>query len=157
MSRRLVATAGGLGLLRPAPGTWGSLPPAVLAVVISPAGWGPVVLTMAALVILGSFACIWLAPWYSRHFGCTDPGEVVCDEVAGMALCLLLIPWDDVSFGWAAAQGLAAFALFRLLDILKPPPIMQSQRLPGGWGVLMDDLLAGAFAAALIWLAITRF
>jgi phosphatidylglycerophosphatase A len=154
MTRLLLVTAGGLGLLRPAPGTWGSLPPAVAAVAISPAGWMPVVLAMAGLVAAGSVACILLAPWYERHFGRADPGEVVCDEVAGMALCLSLLPWDGASPGRAAAVAAAGFVLFRILDILKPPPIMQSQRLPRGWGVLADDLLAGLAAAGLIRLAL---
>ncbi len=154
MTRLLLATAGGLGLLRPAPGTWGSLPPAVLAVALSPIGWTAVVVAMAALAVVGSICCIALAPWYTQHFGRPDPGEVVCDEVAGMALCLALLPWDGVSMSRALLLSAAGFILFRLLDILKPPPIMQIQRLPGGWGVLADDLLAGLAAAGIIWLAL---
>ncbi len=152
MLRLLAATSGGLGLLRPAPGTWGSLPPAVL-VTLSPL-WGASVTRwgLAGLLLYGVLASVLLAPWYGRHFGRSDPGEVVCDEVAGMALCLMLLPWPSPWPPWALAA--MAFALFRLMDIWKPPPIGSSQRLPGGWGVLIDDLLAGLAAAGLCWSAL---
>ena len=68
-----------------------------------------------------------------------------------MSLCLLLLPWHDRDWQDALVQAVVAFLLFRAFDILKPPPIEQSQRLPGGWGVLVDDLLAGLAAAAVCW------
>ena len=80
-----------------------------------------------------------------------DPGQVVCDEVAGMSLCLLLLPWHDPDWQDSLIQAVVAFLLFRAFDILKPPPIEQSQQLRGGWGVLVDDLLAGLAAAGVLW------
>lgn len=151
MMRLLLVTAGGLGLLKRAPGTWGSIPPVVLVVALTPFGWTPVALGLAILLLLGSVICLGLADWYERYFGVPDPGQVVCDEVAGMSLCLLLLPWHDRDWQDALVQAVVAFLLFRAFDILKPPPIEQSQRLPGGWGVLVDDLLAGLAAAAVCW------
>jgi len=149
--RRSIVTAGGLGLLRPAPGTWGSLPPAVLIGCMTP--WSPAAAyaTLGVLLVAGSVASVVLASWYATDFGREDPGEVVCDEVAGMSLCLLLLPWGDASpLGVWGLAGLG-WAAFRVFDILKPPPIGLSQALPGGWGVLVDDLLAGMAAAAVCW------
>jgi phosphatidylglycerophosphatase A len=150
-TRLLLATAGGLGLLKPAPGTWGSLPPVAVAVALTPLGWPAVLIGLAVLFVASSIACIGLAGWYEKHFGRADPGQVVCDEVAGMSLCLLLLPWHDPDWRDALVQAGLAFLLFRLFDIFKPPPIDQSQRLPGGWGVLIDDLLAGIAAAGVLW------
>ncbi|MBT4768606.1 MAG: phosphatidylglycerophosphatase A, partial [Phycisphaerae bacterium] len=75
----------------------------------------------------------------------------------GMALCVLLLPWPAFpeQNPWSSVGlAMAAFLMFRLFDILKPPPIYQSQSLPGGWGVLVDDLLAGVAAAAVCWAGI---
>jgi phosphatidylglycerophosphatase A len=154
MSRLLLVTAGGLGLLRPAPGTWGSLPPAVIAAVLGTLGGEGLAITMAGLLVAGILVSLLLAPWYGRHFGGPDPSQVVCDEIAGMSLCLLLLPWPPLegqSPWWSVALAALGFTLFRAFDIAKPPPIEQSQRLPGGWGVLVDDLLAGIAAAAVCW------
>ena len=151
MMRLLMVTAGGLGLLKPAPGTWGSIPPVVLVAVLTPYGWTAVVVGLAILLVLGSVICIGLADWYEKHFGVPDPGQVVVDEIAGMSLCLLLLPWHDHDWVDALTQAVVAFLLFRAFDILKPPPIEQSQRLRGGWGVLVDDLLAGLATAGVLW------
>ncbi|MDP6479666.1 MAG: phosphatidylglycerophosphatase A [Phycisphaerales bacterium] len=154
MSRLLFVTAGGLGLLRPAPGTWGSLPPAVAAAVLGTLGGEGVAITMAALLVAGILVSLLLAPWFEQHFGRQDPPQVVCDEIAGMSLCLLLLPWPPLagqSPWWSVALACIALILFRGFDIAKPPPIEQSQHLPGGWGVLVDDLLAGLAAAAVCW------
>ncbi len=129
---RLVATLGGVGLLRPGPGTWGS------AVVLPLVLLGPLpCLALAALVAgAGFWAAGRLLPG-----GTEDPGWFVADEGAGMLLALAALP--DAS--WA---GLAiAFALFRLLDILKPWPISWADRQDGAFGVMVDDILAGLIAA----------
>jgi phosphatidylglycerophosphatase A len=154
MMRLLLVTAGGLGLLRPAPGTWGSLPPAVVAAVLAGCGTGGLTITLLAMLVAGVLVSLLLAPWYEQHFGRSDPPQVVCDEIAGMSLCLLLLPWpplaDDNPWSSVLLAGVA-LVLFRGFDIAKPPPIEQSQRLAGGWGVLVDDLLAGLAAAAVCW------
>ena len=155
----LLATAGGLGLLKPAPGTWGSLPPAVLAGGLAYVSESAVVGTMVALLALGTAGSILLAPWYEAHFGRSDPGEVVVDEVAGMSLALLLVPWsiDAAAPWWPVVQCGIMFLAFRAFDITKPPPIGASQNLPRGWGVLVDDLLAGLAAAGVAWLVLLAF
>jgi phosphatidylglycerophosphatase A len=157
--RRCIITVGGLGLLPKAPGTWGSLPPVVLALVLIwtlpdtlLVGIAP---TMAGVAVVASVLCLVLTPWAEQHFQTTDPGQEVIDEVAGMALSIALSPMllaDVDSSRWilTITVGLC-FVLFRWFDIFKPPPIAQLQRLPSGWGVLLDDLLAGVVAAGCTW------
>ena len=95
--------------------------------------------------------------WAEVHFGKKDPRQVVADETAGQCVALLALPWGG---DWSENLVLAAtaFVTFRLFDIVKPPPINRIQRLGGGWGILVDDLLAGLYALAatqllarLIW------
>ena len=137
---RLVASGGGTGWLRPAPGTWGSL-----AALLAGAGLmqGPAWLLPAG-VLAAALGGLWAIP----RAGVTgDPGWVVIDEVAGQWLTLL-------GLGRASLAGLAcAFALFRLLDVTKPGPIGWADRRPGALGIMGDDLIAGAIAAALLWAA----
>ncbi|MEY3023901.1 MAG: hypothetical protein RJA16_727 [Planctomycetota bacterium] len=154
--REAVLTAGGLGLLRPAPGTWGSLPPVVLALALHAAG-APAAIVIASALLLGvagSIGTVRFGRWAESRWGRTDPSSVVADEVAGQAIAVAAIPWDRLAIGdgWTApiAWCGAAFLLFRILDILKPPPIGRLQDLPHGWGVLLDDLAAGAVAAAIL-------
>ena len=154
--RAAVLTAGGLGLLRPAPGTWGSLPPVVLAIALHVAGSPPAILIAAVLLLglAGSIACVRFGRWAEAHWQRSDPSSVVADEVAGQAIVVVALPWwrftesrlDGDVLLWCGA----AFVLFRVLDILKPPPIDGLQSLPLGWGVLADDLAAGTLAAVAI-------
>ena len=142
--RALLVTVGGLGRL-PAPGTFGSLPPLAAAFLVPADLILPVLATMCAV---GSIITLALAPWYSAHFGANDPSQVVSDEVAGMALTLLIM----VAAGAPSpspAWIVIGFLLFRGLDIVKPWPINPLQRLRGGWGVLADDLAAGGLAAGV--------
>ncbi len=132
---RLVATLGGAGLLRPGPGTWGS------AVVLPLVLLGP--LACLALALAVTLAGYWAAQQVLRD-DTEDPGWFVADEGAGMLLALAALPaatWTGV---------LAAFALFRLLDIAKPWPVSWADRQPGAFGVMADDILAGAIAAAAL-------
>jgi phosphatidylglycerophosphatase A len=144
---RAVATVFGVGLLRPAPGTWGTL--AAL-----PLGWlamqgGPVLFTAltAAVVPLG----LWSARVVMLETRRDDPSEVVIDELLGMWIALLPVAWG----AWAASVSvaalwpgwIAAFALFRLFDIWKPGPVGWVDRRHDVWGVVLDDAVAGAFAA----------
>ncbi len=152
----LALTAMGLGLLRPAPGTWGSLPPVAVGLVLAASGAGPLMVSagLVLLVIAGSVACVRFGDWAELRWGKKDPGCVVADEVAGQAITLLAVPWvvPVDSDGWAHNLWWSggAFLLFRLFDILKPPPIRGVQSLRGGWGILVDDLLAGAMAALVL-------
>jgi len=159
---RLSVTALGLGYLRPASGTWGSLPPLVLALVLLAFGaptW-LIATLMAVSAVKASVLCLIYGAAAERAFGRKDASQVVVDEVAGQSVALLWLPWS--SLGGAAIIGaltrdqtivaVSAFVLFRVFDIIKPPPARGLQRLDGGAGVLVDDLFAGAYALGATWL-----
>ncbi len=143
--RKLAVTALGLGCLPLAPGTWGSLGAAgigLLLFLLVPWPWSNVLLAGGLIVILGVGQA--LGPWAERYYGENDPKPFVLDEVAGQWLtCLLagvtLIP---PFFGLAAVP----FVMFRLFDIWKPFPIRRIETLPGGWGIMLDDLFAALYA-----------
>jgi len=133
---RWVVSLGGVGFLRPAPGTWGSL--VVLPVVLL----GPVAAAMLALLLLG------VGLWALKRLpeAREDPGWVVIDEGAGQALALAALP----GFGWLGVA--LAFGLFRLFDIWKPGPVglLDRQKTPSG--VMGDDIMAGAMAGGVLLL-----
>jgi len=146
-------TTFGLGRLRPAPGTWGSLPPVVLAAAMLAAGFPPLLATAVLLVVLVYFsaACLVQGDAAEARFGGKDPSTVVADETAGQCLPLLLLPAVAHASPLAGALTLlAAFLLFRVFDILKPWPADRLQAVPGGWGILLDDLIAGLYALATL-------
>ncbi|MCC5991194.1 MAG: phosphatidylglycerophosphatase A [Rhodobacteraceae bacterium] len=148
---RVIATWFGAGLLRPAPGTWGTL--AAL-----PVAWGLHLLGGFWLLAAATVAVFLLGWWVTtietRGLDDPDPSEIVIDEVAGMWLAL----WP-VSLG-AMMQGVAitalwpgwvvAFVAFRAFDILKPGPVGWADRLHSPLGVMLDDIIAGAFAALVV-------
>lgn len=153
----LLLTAFGLGHLRPASGTWGSTPPPALALVtllavgahLDSMRW-IVDAVLVVLLVVFSVACVRYGPWAEERFGRKDPGQVVADEVAGQALTLLALPWrpmvDFDAAKWNVMLAAIGFVAFRLLDIVKPPPANGLQRLRAGWGILVDDLIAGVYA-----------
>lgn len=144
--KRLLTSCFGLGRLPAAPGTWGSLPPVILFALMRHFGFSPEItsITMAILVLVGSIVCIKFAPAIIATTNEADPREVVVDEFSGQAVTFLLIAAVPISNIWDA--GLLGFLLFRFFDILKPWPIRKLEKLPKGWGILLDDLLAGLFA-----------
>ena len=121
-----------------APGTAGS---AVALVAIWLIPFSPFSLALALVIVI--LVGIWAGTRAERFLGRKDPGQIVIDEVAGMALSVLTLPRTPPVL-------LAAFLLFRLLDIVKPFPARQSQRVSGGLGVMIDDLIAGAYTLALL-------
>lgn len=156
--RRWIATCFGLGWLPIAPGTWGSLPPAVLFGVSMYSGVADVAATviLAVMVVLGSVGCLCCARASTAVMGKNDPGEVVMDEFAGQALTFLAMPLlgpRNLSGGESFLVALLGFLLFRAFDIVKPWPIRRLERLPGAWGVLMDDLAAGVISAIVLYAA----
>ena len=160
--KRLITSCFGLGRLPIAPGTWGSLPPAIILGLMGCFHASPttVSIVMAALVLTGSVACVKFAPAAIAATGKNDPGEVVADELAGQAVTFLASPFlalGSVSAGqvWIVAAG--GFFLFRIFDIVKPWPIHKFEKLPEGWGILADDLVAGVFAWIVLQICIKLF
>jgi phosphatidylglycerophosphatase A len=141
----LIATFFGAGFLKPGPGTYGSISAALLwyaaAQILHPI---PATLTIGttAAAILVTLIGIPAATTVARESGLEDPGHIVIDEVAGQLIALIAIPSD-----WQHAT--LSLLLFRLFDILKPPPIRRLERLPAGTGIMLDDVAAGLFALVL--------
>lgn len=150
-----LVTTFGLGHMRPAPGTWGSLPPCVLAGVWYFAGGDLSGTTftgvMIAVAVAFSLVCLVFGRLAEIRYGKKDPSQVVADETAGQALPLIALPaFATDTLAHAFWTVTAAFVLFRIFDITKPPPARQLQSLKGGAGILIDDLIAGAMAAAVL-------
>ena len=130
----VIATACGVGYVPIAPGTAGSAAGLLLWCVLPPSiavQGGAIVALMVAGSLAGNVA--------ERHFGRSDPGQVVVDEVMGMLITLFLIP-----VGWHGA--LVGFLLFRVADVIKPYPANRLEKLPGGLGIMADDGMAGIYA-----------
>jgi phosphatidylglycerophosphatase A len=149
----LIGTFFGAGLLKPGPGTYGSIAAVLLwyaaAHILHPA---PVAFaigtTIAALFV--TLIGIPAATIVANESGREDPGHVVIDEVAGQLIALIAIPAD-----WQHAA--LSLLLFRFFDILKPPPVRQLERLHGGTGIMLDDVGAGIYALAVAQLIHLRF
>jgi len=142
----LLATWFGAGLLPKAPGTWGSLAALPFAWAIA-ALFGQAALVVAAATLFA--VGWWAAEQVSRASGVADEGSIVIDEVAGQWLTLAVAPPSPAAY----ALG---FLLFRLFDITKPWPVSAAERtLPGGLGVMADDIVAALYAAALLYLLLT--
>ena len=130
-----VATALGAGYGPKAPGTFGSAVGLLLWIALPKILWLQLVV-IAVVAVVGS----WAGTVAEEHFGRRDPGEVVIDEVAGMMVTVLLNPIAGPL--WIVV----AFLLFRAFDIVKPFPVRRFERLPGGIGIMADDLAAGVYA-----------
>ena len=142
-----LARLGPVGARLPAPGTWGSLAGLLYFTVFF------YNLSLIATLLLSAVACYFAVALCGEaefRLGRKDPGEVILDEFVVMPLCFL---------GWRLLVGppwavlLAGFALFRFYDILKPLGINRLQKLPGGWGVVIDDVAAAFAACATMHLA----
>lgn len=138
---RLVATCLGAGYGPIAPGSWGSLAALPFAAV-SAWDWRVGAVLAAGLIAIGIPAATAVA----REVGDDDPGIVVIDEAAGMTITAL-------GAGLSIAALLTVFLSFRIFDVLKPFPCRRLERLPGGWGIVMDDVMAGVYAFGLVRLA----
>ena len=190
----LIATAFGLGYLKPGPGTWGSLGGVALTLaVIAPftqtffpvfspifrhipsmlnAGWDLALYSEIIVALLVSIVGVLAANRVAKYSKTEDPQIVVIDEVSGVMITLLLglgvtyFPLhsiqnpDFVGFGfllyWRLLNWkclLLGFILFRVFDIWKPFPARQVEKLPGGWGIMADDWIAGIYAALGLWAA----
>ncbi len=148
-ARLLILSFGGLGLAPIASGTFGTLGGIVLAV---PAVYLPVLPYWVWLLLL-SLLClalgVALGPWAEAFFGLKDPGAIVIDEVAGYLITVMVFALGTGRIlDWKG--HLAAFLLFRVADILKPPPGRQLEILPGGWGVMLDDMAVAIYSGGAL-------
>lgn len=149
---RFIATFFYVGLLRPAPGTWGSAAAIPVAYLIHGLGGFPLLAVSTALVFAVGW---WATAEATRGQDDHDPSEIVIDEVAGQWVALLPVslglwmngvdPWTFPWPGWVTA-----FVFFRLFDIWKPGPVGWADRRNDAFGVMMDDILAGGLAAIVV-------
>jgi phosphatidylglycerophosphatase A len=158
--RRWVVTLGGSGMSPVAPGTAGSLAAtaALIAIVVtchrtatplSPLMWNGIL--VAGILVHGAL-CVAFGEWTQSYYGRKDPGACVLDEGAGVCLTALFLPlYPDRREVWVL---LIVFAAFRLFDVTKLPPAKQLERLPYGWGILLDDLAAAVYANLLCQLVV---
>jgi len=148
----------GVGRIPIAPGTFGSMVGVLwYALLLVPGNlW-----SYLSGALLGLALSVWLCGVAEKILGLTDPESVVLDEIAAMPVCFL--PW--VLSEWVRLKAMPPvaafftartwmctaliFVLFRVFDVLKPWPVRQSQNLPGGWGVTLDDFLAASYVALL--------
>ena len=134
----LIATVFGVGYAPLAPGTVASVV-TVIFLGLFPFSRAGLVVFLVLVVVIGT----WAAHLAERRIGGKDPGAIVIDEVAGMTLSVVLFPLTP-------SVLLTGFVLFRVFDVVKPPPAGASQRLGGGVGVMVDDLIAGLYALVVL-------
>jgi len=142
----VVSTFGYVGFFPVAPGTAGS---AAALVVYAIVRWvGAPAFELATIIVVFA-AGVWAAARSERVLGSKDPGPVVIDEVLGMLVTLAFLPLS-------LAGVVAGFVLFRALDVIKPYPARRLEDAPGGWGVMLDDAMAGVYGQLamrlLVWL-----
>lgn len=139
-----LATGGWIGFAPVAPGTFGSLAALPICLLISSMRIGPALIFLAAMIMFST----WIAHAAEKLESQKDPSQVVVDEICGMAIALFALPFTPIFI-------IAGFALFRVFDILKPFPIQWvDKKVPGGLGIMLDDIIAGLFANGLIRLGI---
>ncbi len=139
----LIATWFGAGLVRPAPGTIGSL-------IALPLGWGILTLGGQALLMLDIIIVLIIGVWAAGIYGAADnahdSSSIVVDEVVGQWIALMTMPSSLLGY-------VVAFAAFRFYDVIKPWPVdYVDKRVKGGWGVMLDDVLAGLYALIVVFL-----
>ncbi|MEE8348422.1 MAG: phosphatidylglycerophosphatase A [Acidobacteriota bacterium] len=144
-----VVTGLGIGYLPLAPGTWASGTTVLLIALIHWAVPTQVGLILGGLLLFITPVAVIFSTRFSKAESHTDPSEVVIDEIIGQMICFL---WNPVSM----VSLMAGFLMFRFFDIVKPFPVRTCERLPGGMGIVFDDVAAGLYAgvllAILLWL-----
>jgi len=151
--KKLIASGLGTGYLPVAPGTWGSASVAGIFLLVAWASsgkWAFVSGTMVVLAIVAGAACVALGDFAEKTYRRKDPPQCTLDEWAGQAVTYLLMPpflmanateWRH----WLVVAAVG-FVVFRAADIIKPPPARAMEKLKAGWGVLLDDVVAGVYA-----------
>jgi phosphatidylglycerophosphatase A len=135
LAARLIATVCGCGYSAFAPGTVGSAAGLLLFWPMATAGWPWQAAASIVLFLIGSVAAGRVARLVNRK----DPGIVVVDEVVGQWVTLTALPFTPFTAG-------LGFLLFRVMDIVKPWPARDLESVPGGWGIMLDDVAAGIYA-----------
>ena len=144
MNEKLItflATGFGSGLSPVAPGTLGTLVGVLICLLCLPMPWTFRLLFVLALLVLS----IYVADKAEKIYQKKDDQRIVLDEIIGLQITMLPVAINILNL-------CAAFVLFRIFDILKPFPVKNLQGLPGGWGVVIDDVAAGIYAGAIMWL-----
>jgi phosphatidylglycerophosphatase A len=135
----------GLGLSPFAPGTFGTLPALPLCWALSSLNkWGAGLLGYLAIGAVLYFLGVWASFAAERIYQKKDAGHISIDEIVGYMATMLLLPTDSWAWLWAG------FFVFRFFDIVKPAPARVWQLMPGGWGVMVDDLVAGLYGCGLL-------
>ena len=145
-----LGTLFGIGRLPVAPGTWGSLATLPIVFLI---GWSAGIYAIALLFIFSCVLSLWCAPAAEEKFG-KDPSQFILDELAGQSVVFLLTDFSAPPLQIITVL-LSGFILFRVFDIMKPLGINALQKLPGKFGILADDILAGIYALVLLELGTT--
>ena len=168
--KKIIITGFGTGYLPIAPGTWGSIVVVLLWLVLVwtqvPVFWITIILLV--ITAAASAGCLMLGGFAERYFGEKDPRRCTLDEIAGQAIALLIASlalkngqgcrWDAWYKPYSPILiSAGAFFIFRILDILKPFPANQAQKLPGGTGILLDDIIAGIYAGVLTYLSLSIY
>jgi len=137
--RRFIVTCGYLGYLPLAPGTFGTLPAVALYLLAARTPLTDVII--AAALLCSCAAAVAFGRQAQADFGKEDPRPFVLDEFAGYLVAVLFL-----GSGLIVWKAVLAFVAFRLFDVVKPFPARRLESLPGGWGILMDDIMAGIYA-----------
>jgi phosphatidylglycerophosphatase A len=149
--KKLILSCFGAGFLPIAPGTWGSLL-ALAVFLVFHYFWPMAIISVVLLVIMiviSSVFCLLFGGEAEKLAGRKDPGWIVIDEFAGQSAALLPAAFTS---GKVLLMAAGAFAFFRFFDILKPWPVCKAEKLPGGGGILADDIVAGVLAAIILCL-----
>lgn len=139
---KLIATGLYSGFGRPYPGTWGTVPAWLIGYFLIRGDQMILGIAIAVSFVLS----VWSAGEAEKEYG-HDARKIVIDEWAGMFVTFLFVPYSLVNYGMA-------FFAFRAFDVIKIPPARQAEKLPGGWGITMDDMIAGAQACFAVHVAI---
>ncbi len=141
---KLIATGLFSGYGKPFPGTWGTIPAWLIALFFLKDN----ILWLGTITVLTIIVSVWSATQAEKLFG-HDAKKIVIDEWAGMFVTLLFVPFSLTAYS-------IGFVAFRAFDVVKVPPAAQLENLPRGWGVTMDDVMAGIYANIVTQL-IVRF
>jgi phosphatidylglycerophosphatase A len=144
----LLATFFGIGRIPFASGTFASAAALPIGVLLAMRGWPALGIAVLVAIVVG----IWACGEHAAKLHVSDPSECVLDEVAGQWIALMPIAFYARPYDWPLYA--IGFFLFRLFDIAKFWPMSAAEDLPGGLGVMADDVLAGLIAAALLWIAL---